>query len=85
MQSTYVPGVLIAQTMVHVLKACGDDLTRENVLKHAAAIKDLQFPGLLPGIKLNTSPDDYGMLHALQMVRFDGTQWARQGELISVK
>jgi len=84
-QSTYVPGVLIAQTMVQVLKACGDELTRENVLKQATTLKDLQFPGLLPGIKLNTSPADYAMLHALQMVQFDGTQWARQGELMSVK
>lgn len=84
-QSTYVPGVLIAQTMVEVLKACGDDLTRENVLKQATSINDLQLPGLLPGIKLNTSPDNYSMLHALQLVQFDGAQWARRGELMSVK
>ena len=84
-QSTYVPGILMAQVMVHVLKACGDDLSRDNVIKQAASIKDLQLPGLLPGIKLNTTHDDYGMIHALQMVRFDGVQWARQGELMSVK
>jgi ABC-type branched-subunit amino acid transport system substrate-binding protein len=84
-QSTYVPGVLIAQTMVQVLKACGDELTRENVLKQATSIKDLQMPGLLPGVKLNNSRENYAMLHALQMVQFDGTQWARQGELMSIK
>jgi len=84
-QSTYVPGVIIARTMVEVLKACGDDLTRENVMKHATSIKNLQLPGMLPGIALNSTSDDYSMLHTLQLVQFDGTQWARRGELISVK
>ncbi len=50
-------GYTVAQGLVHVLKACGDDLTRENVMKQAASIKDLELDGLLPGIKVNTSPD----------------------------
>ncbi len=48
-----------AQTLVYVLRQCGDDLTRENVMKNAASIKDLELPLLLPGVKINTSADDY--------------------------
>ena len=50
-------GYTVAQGLVQVLKQCGDNLTRENVMKQAASIKDLELGGLLPGIKVNTSPD----------------------------
>ena len=52
-------GYTVAQGPIHVLKACGDDLTRENVMKQAANIKGLELGGLLPGIKVNTSPTDF--------------------------
>jgi len=77
-----VDGYLTAQTMVQVLKQCGDDLTRENVMRQAANIKNLQLPMLLPGIKLNTSPTDYLPIEQMQMMRFDGAKWVFFGEVI---
>jgi branched-chain amino acid transport system substrate-binding protein len=71
-----------AQTLVHVLKQCGDDLTRANVMHQAANLKDLELPLLLPGIRISTSPTDYRVVRQVQLQRFDGKQWARFGELI---
>ena len=65
-------GYLVAQTMVQVLRQCGDDLTRENVMRQAASIKDLELGLLLPGIKINTSPTDYFAVKHMQMTRFNG-------------
>jgi branched-chain amino acid transport system substrate-binding protein len=76
-------GYTVAQTMVHVLKACGDNLTRENVMKQAANIRDLELDGLLPGIKINTSPTDFAPLSQLQLVRFKGDSWERFGDILS--
>ena len=70
----------VAQTLVHVLKACGDDLTRENVMKQAASIKDLELGGMLPGIKINTSATDFAPISAVQLMRFKGEAWDRFGE-----
>src|SRR3979490_215589 len=67
-----VYGYLTAQTMVHVLKQCGDELTRENVMKQAASLKDLELGMLLPGIKINASPTDYFPVEQMQMSRFNG-------------
>src|SRR5216684_2437742 len=67
-----VYGYLTAQTMVQVLKQCGDDLTRENVMKQAANLKDFELGLLLPGIKINTSPTDYFPVEQMQMSRFNG-------------
>jgi branched-chain amino acid transport system substrate-binding protein len=67
-----VYGYLTAQTMVQVLKQCGDELTRENVMKQAANLKDLELGMLLPGIKVNTSPTDYFPVEQMQMSRFNG-------------
>jgi len=67
-----VYGYLTAQTMVHVLKQCGDDLTRDNVMKQAANLKDLELGMLLPGIRINTSPTDYFPVEQMQMSRFNG-------------
>ena len=71
-----------AQVLVHVLKRCGDDLNRENVMRQAASITDLELPMLLPGIRVNTSPTDYQPVKQLQLVQFDGKRWVRFGELL---
>jgi branched-chain amino acid transport system substrate-binding protein len=73
----------VAQGLVHVLKNCGNDLTRENIMKQAASIKDLELPGLLPGIKVNTSPTDFAPISSVQLMRFKGQTWERFGEIIS--
>jgi len=77
-----VYGYTSAQTMAYVLKRCGDDLTRENVLKQATSIENLELPMLLPGIRINTSPTDYFPLEQMQLMRFDGKRWVRFGEII---
>ena len=77
-----VSGYGAAQTLVQVLKQCGDNLTRENVMKQAANLKDLQLDVMLPGIKINTSPTDFAPLEAEQLARFDGKEWARFGEIL---
>jgi branched-chain amino acid transport system substrate-binding protein len=71
-----------AQALEHVLKACGDNLTRENVMKQAASIKDLELGGLLPGIKLNTSATNFAPISQLQLARFKGETWERFGDII---
>jgi branched-chain amino acid transport system substrate-binding protein len=76
-----VYGYLYAQTLVQVLKQCGDDLSRENVMRQAANLKQLTLNLLLPGIALNTGPSDYFPVKQAQMMRFDGKEWVRFGEL----
>jgi branched-chain amino acid transport system substrate-binding protein len=76
-------GFTAAATMVHVLEQCGDDLSRENILRQALAIKDLELPMLSPGIKINTSPDNYFLIRQLQLEPFNGDFWEPFGELIS--
>jgi branched-chain amino acid transport system substrate-binding protein len=71
-----------AQTIEQVLKQCADDLTRENVIRQAANLKDLQLPMLLQGIKINTSPTDYYPIKHVQLMKFDGRQWVRFGEIM---
>jgi branched-chain amino acid transport system substrate-binding protein len=78
-----VYGFTTAATMVHVLEQCGDDLSRENILRQALAIKDLELPMLLPGIKINTSPDNYFLIRQMQLARFNGEMWEPFGELIT--
>ena len=73
----------VAQGLVSVLKRCGDDLTRVNIMKQAASIKDLELPMLLPGIKVNTGPDDFYPIKQLQMGRFDGQRWELFGPIIT--
>ncbi|MDO9059020.1 MAG: ABC transporter substrate-binding protein [Bradyrhizobium sp.] len=75
-------GYTVTQTLVHVLKACGDDLTRENVMKQAASLKNLELGGMLPGIKINTSATDFAPISAVQLVRFKGEAWDRFGSII---
>jgi branched-chain amino acid transport system substrate-binding protein len=77
-----VYGYSVAQTLVHVLKQCGNDLSRENIIKQAASIKNLELPMLLPGIKVNTSATDFFPIEQMQLQRFDGTQWQLFGEVL---
>jgi branched-chain amino acid transport system substrate-binding protein len=76
-------GYTVAQGLVHVLKNCGDNLTRENIMKQAASIQNLELGGLLPGIKVNTSATDFAPLSQLQLMKFKGESWDRFGEIIS--
>jgi branched-chain amino acid transport system substrate-binding protein len=72
-----------AGTVVQVLKQCGDDLTRENVMRQAANLHDFTVPMLLPGISINTSPTDFAPVKQIQMAKFDGERWQLFGPLIS--
>jgi branched-chain amino acid transport system substrate-binding protein len=78
-----VYGYTVAQTMVAVLKQCGNDLTRENLMKQAANIHDLKLPMLLPGIAVSTSADDFAPITQLQLEKFDGKTWKLFGPVIS--
>jgi len=73
----------VAQGLVYVLKNCGDNLTRENIMKQAASIKELELGGLLPGIKVNTSATDFAPLSQLQLMKFKGETWERFGEILN--
>ena len=77
-------GYLTAQTMVQILKQCGNDLSRENVMRQAANIKNLKLPLLLTGMSLNTSPTDFFIIKQGQLAKFTGTQWATFGDLLSM-
>lgn len=74
---------LAAQTMVQILKQCGDNLTRENVMKQAANIKNLKLPLMLPGMALNSTPTDFALVKQGQLARFTGTLWQGFGEVLS--
>jgi branched-chain amino acid transport system substrate-binding protein len=76
-------GYGVAQTLAKVLQMCGDDLTRENVMRQAASLKDFEPDTLLPGIKINTSPTDFAPIKQLQMMRFKGEKWDLFGDIIS--
>jgi branched-chain amino acid transport system substrate-binding protein len=76
-------GYTVAQGLVQVLKQCGDNLTRENVMKQAASLKDLELGGLLPGIKVNTSATDFAPISQLQLIKFKGETWERFGDIMS--
>ena len=77
-----VYGYSVARTLVQVLKQCGDNLTRENVIKQAANLKDFDTGMALPGIRINTSPSDFAPIQAVQLMRFDGKTWVRFGDII---
>lgn len=74
-------GYTVAQTLVQVLKQCGKDVTRANVMKQAANLKGLSLPLLLPGIKINTSPTDFYPIEQEQLAKFNGESWVRFGEI----
>jgi branched-chain amino acid transport system substrate-binding protein len=83
LDGSVVYGYGVAQTLVQVLKQCGDDLTRANVMKQAASLKDFETDTLLPGVKINTSPTDFAPISQLKMMRFKGEKWDLFGEIIS--
>ena len=78
-----VVGYGVAQTLVQVLKQCGDNLTRENVMKQAANLKDFRTEVLLPGIKINTSATDFAPISQLQLMQFKGERWELFGDIVS--
>ena len=77
-----VYGFGTAATMVQVLKQCGSDLSRENVMKEAANLKDLELPMLLPGMHINTSPDNFSPIRQMKLASFNGESWEQFGELL---
>ncbi len=76
-------GYLAAQIMVQILKQCGNDLTRENVMKQAANLKNFKLPLLLPGMSIDTGPADFFPVQQAQLQRFTGTQWQLFGDIIA--
>jgi branched-chain amino acid transport system substrate-binding protein len=78
-----VAGPAVAQTFLQVLKQCGDDLSRENIMKQAANLHNFRVPMLLPGITINTSPTDFAPVKQIRMGRFDGRRWQLFGPLIN--
>jgi ABC-type branched-subunit amino acid transport system substrate-binding protein len=76
-------GYNIAVLMTKVLKNCGDDLSRANIMKQTANLQNVKLPGLIPGITVNTSPSDYRFIKQLRLQRFDGTRWMPFGEILN--
>jgi branched-chain amino acid transport system substrate-binding protein len=83
LDASVVYGYGAAQTMVKVLQMCGDNLTRENVMKQAASLKDFTPDTLLPGVKINTSATDFAPIEQLRMQRFKGEKWELFGDVLS--
>ena len=79
----YVNSYNEGMVLVQALKQAGNNLSRDNILKEALNIKDMQLPMMLPGIKVNTSPTDYYPIEDMQMMRWSGKQWVRFGDLLS--
>src|SRR3954468_3357564 len=77
-----VYGYSVGQTIAQVLRQCGDNLTRENVMRQAANMKAYRVDTLLPGVMIGTSPDDFAPIEAGQLQRFDGKEWVRFGEVV---
>ena len=78
-----VYGPSVAATTEQVLKQCGNDLTRENIMRQAANLHDVKLPMLQPGITLNTSPTDFAAIKQVRMERFDGQQFQTFGPILS--
>jgi branched-chain amino acid transport system substrate-binding protein len=83
LDGSVVVGYGVSQTLVKVLQMCGDNLTRENVMKQAASLKDFRTEVLLPGIKINTGPNDFAPISQLQLMKFKGDKWELFGDIIS--
>jgi branched-chain amino acid transport system substrate-binding protein len=81
--SSVMYGYTVAQGLVYVLKNCGDDLSRANVMKQAASIKGLKLGGLLPGVEVDTSATDFAPISQLQLMKFKGEKWDLFGDIIS--
>src|SRR6202161_3414666 len=83
LDGSVIVGYAVAQTLVQVLKQCGDDLTRENIMKQAASLKDFRPEVLLPGIRINTSATNFAPISQLQLMVFNGERWVLFGDIIS--
>ena len=81
--SSNIAGYMAAFVTVKILELCGDDLTRENLLRQATNLTDLAAPLLLPGITITTTPTRYTPFRQMQIARFDGITWVPEGPLIS--
>jgi len=81
--SSVVYGYGAAQTLVKALEQCGDDLTRANLMKQAASLKDFAPDTMLPGVTINTGPNDFAPISQLQMQRFKGEKWEQFGDILS--
>ena len=81
--ASYVYAYAVSATMRHVLTQCGDLLTRENLMKQAASMRELVVPLLLPGIKINTGPTDFYPIQAVRLARFNGETWALFGDVLA--
>jgi branched-chain amino acid transport system substrate-binding protein len=82
-ESFYEAGYVIGDVIVHVLRACGDDLSRENIMNHALHLDNVESILLLPSITMSTTPEANDPLHQLQLERFDGKSWVRFGEVLN--
>jgi ABC-type branched-subunit amino acid transport system substrate-binding protein len=81
-ESAAMFGYAAAETLAQVLRQCGDDLSRENVMKEAAALRDYQGSALLPGIRINTGPSNFRPIKHLRLVQFDGRTWQPIGDIL---
>jgi branched-chain amino acid transport system substrate-binding protein len=82
-RSGFAYGYNSAAALIQVLKQAGSDLSRENIMRQATNLRDLELPMLLPGIKVSTSPTNYYPVQQSQLMRFDGKRWVRFGDLLS--
>jgi branched-chain amino acid transport system substrate-binding protein len=78
-------GYTVATTLHQVLRQCGDNLTRENVMRQAASMKGFAIDTLLPGVAISTSSQDFAPIQSVQLMRFNGTLWERFGEVLTSK
>jgi branched-chain amino acid transport system substrate-binding protein len=80
---SYAYAYAVSKAMLQVLTQCEGNFTRENIMKQAANLHDLELPTLLPGIKVNTSPTNYHPIRQMLLVKFDGTRWVALSDLIN--
>jgi branched-chain amino acid transport system substrate-binding protein len=78
-----VNGFTVAEMLIQVLRQCGDELSRENIMRQAANLKDLDLPMLLPGIKINTALDNFYPIRQMQLDAFNGESWELFGDVMS--
>ena len=83
-ESSAMVGYNTATSMAEVLRRCGDNLTRENVMKQASNLKNFEQGGLLPGITVSTTPTDFAPIKQLRLMRFEGNRWQLFGDVISI-
>jgi branched-chain amino acid transport system substrate-binding protein len=81
--NAYTFAYAVSKTMLQVLKQCEGNFTRENIMRQATNLRDLELPTLAPGIKVNTSPTNHRPIRQMQLEKFDGTTWARFGHVIT--